>query len=947
MASFLRNSTSAAPGGSSTAAGQGADAQPQSILAKLAADARRLNSQLPGRSELPSINYGLQQIESQSRRMHTGPTQADPNAAYFLAPAMNAAKLAEDVRKVDTRNTFESLNPILDTDIEGYLQHRHEQMILSTIEMTRNESIKDTLTSLDRSFRRDWERQKVKIFEELGRYQPMATDESETQASVERFRPQKAGGDTVMSMPAPSANLAMHSRMMQYDVVIQQLNQARLERTTFPISRAFLDVVQNFGLDAKTMPLFEAWQAVAALAGDFAAIGAQEPGAQTPVKERQYAGAYLDAARHYSTAEGRALRMAFVRGAKKYLETQYQGYIEATISAQPHKAQLGGEPTTEARVLAFLRVAHQDRDSNWSPELEVVQGTSGPVPVWAQIYVLLRIGEPAKALAFANDHEGLPGWTDPAFSSYLASYVKSAEGGSEPRLREVQRDKILAEYHSRIRNVPHVDPFKQALYKLLGRIDVHKKFPALLTRQTENWLWLQLSMVRESEEDGSTAGAGLTSSLSGSLGGSGGTQSRDRYTLYDLGQKILSFGEAHFDPQGQRALFYFQVLVLTGQFEHAVAYLSMRPQHQVDAVQLAAALTYYGLLRVMPEKKAPVVDFASVVTTETGHSVAYLDFAKLIQRYTRIIQGSDTREALQYIFLLSLNADAPGQTGEEQVRRCREQTRSVVLASKTIPDLLGEVRPDGTKISGFLERFLPLLKLKDQAAYLNNIVHQAAADAEERFDTRHAILLYNVAQDYDKVLSVLNKELGATLLEPVDWAAPGGPGAVGQVLAESSASSTTALAREILKSYDDAAHISKKLSVRQRQTCRTLLALKDFIDLYVARDLEKALERMEALNLIPLVAQDVSVIPRKAEEFKSVDESISRNLSDLLIITMKIIHQLHQTLKDSPYGDASRQQRMLDLRNKARNLMTWAGMLRLRMSNETYSQLTRLDVFIH
>jgi len=279
-----------------------------------------------------------------------------------------------------------------------------------------------------------------------------------------------------------------------------------------------------------------------------------------------------------------------------------------------------------------------------------------------------------------------------------------------------------------------------------------------------------------------------------------------------------------------------------------------------------------------------------------------------------------------------------------------------VLESKQFTDLLGEVRPDGTKIPGFLERSLPLLKLSDSSSFLNNIVHQAAAASEENFQIRPAILLYNLAEDYDRVLAVLNKELGATLMDPIDSAsapglAPAAPGVVGQVPASQvvadSSSSTSALAREILKSYEASAHIVKKLSVRNRQTCRTLLGLKEFVDLYVARDLEKALERIEALNLIPLTAQDVSVIPRRAEEFKTVDESISRNLSELLIITMKIIHQLHQTLKDSPYGDASRQQRMLDLRSKARNLMTWAGMLRLRMSNDTYAQLTRLDVYIH
>jgi nuclear pore complex protein Nup93 len=52
-------------------------------------------------------------------------------------------------------------------------------------------------------------------------------------------------------------------------------------------------------------------------------------------------------------------------------------------------------------------------------------------------------------------------------------------------------------------------------------------------------------------------------------------------------------------------------------------------------------------------------------------------------------------------------------------------------------------------------------------------------------------------------------------------------------------------------------------------------------------------------------------------------------------------------LKESPYGDASRQQKMNDVRKKARALMMYAGMLRYRLSGDTYSHLTRLDVFLH
>lgn len=56
-------------------------------------------------------------------------------------------------------------------------------------------------------------------------------------------------------------------------------------------------------------------------------------------------------------------------------------------------------------------------------------------------------------------------------------------------------------------------------------------------------------------------------------------------------------------------------------------------------------------------------------------------------------------------------------------------------------------------------------------------------------------------------------------------------------------------------------------------------------------------------------------------------------------------HQLRDLCADVAWP-AYDLQKMIAIRKKARALMMWAGMLRFRMSSETYSQLTRLDVFV-
>jgi len=40
------------------------------------------------------------------------------------------------------------------------------------------------------------------------------------------------------------------------------------------------------------------------------------------------------------------------------------------------------------------------------------------------------------------------------------------------------------------------DPFKLALYKLMGKLEPSRRSVAQVTTTTEDWLWFQLSMVR-------------------------------------------------------------------------------------------------------------------------------------------------------------------------------------------------------------------------------------------------------------------------------------------------------------------------------------------------------------------------------------------------------------------------------------------------------------------
>ena len=104
---------------------------------------------------------------------------------------------------------------------------------------------------------------------------------------------------------------------------------------------------------------------------------------------------------------------------------------------------------------------------------------------------------------------------------------------------------------------------------------------------------------------------------------------------------------------------------------------------------------------------------------------------------------------------------------------------------------------------------------------------------------------------------------------------------------------------------------------------------------------------LESLHVLPLDTEsrkDVVSITRKAESFKLYDDSITMNFSDIVLMAMNLLYKLHQSLKESM--ERTNSVVLFEYQSQARALMMWAGMLRFRMSNETYCQLTRLDVFV-
>jgi nuclear pore complex protein Nup93 len=134
-------------------------------------------------------------------------------------------------------------------------------------------------------------------------------------------------------------------------------------------------------------------------------------------------------------------------------------------------------------------------------------------PLWAKLFYLVRIGHAKEALDEALAHRQAIEHREDSFVTHFRIWVESPDhrfavclalpcAPSCPilsvlsfSLPKPHRDHVQAIYNAYMLHSTSVDPFKLALYKLMGKLDPAKRTVPLVTVTTEDWLWFQLAMV--------------------------------------------------------------------------------------------------------------------------------------------------------------------------------------------------------------------------------------------------------------------------------------------------------------------------------------------------------------------------------------------------------------------------------------------------------------------
>lgn len=822
-----------------------------SSFGDLLQQAEQLTADMDSGWELPRVERNLHQLAEAGQRLWAQTTGTVGDNAAVKASILLGTKgfdvphLSEKLDRLNTTKTFEPLEPVRETDIQGFLRNERENAILSAIEEARKNTFNQAEKHQWSCMENEWEKEKEKILNSLL---------GAGQESIDFSAESEVFTSSSLNMQGRSA---LDATELAYARQVYIHNEALIQSQRHSIVNGFLELSDRFD-----DPIIkDMWMFVRELGEE-----AQSTSSSSQTMAAEKVRFSLD------------FQVGFIEKARNFLERRYLKFVQDTVYDNLHEAKLGGVPGTFNLVKSYLKIKLPP----------VVQGLDdGDVdgaPLWALIYFCLRCGDPRAALeAVKHIPQHLV-----EFKDLFTEYMNSKEGS---RLSPNSESKLRLQYRRSIRTSQ--DPFKRAVYCLIGRCDVQSNHQEVANK-TEDYLWLKLSQVTVHEEDGV----------------------QDSLIFQRLQIMLLEqFGEAHFGAH-QKPLLYFQVLFLTGQFEAAIEFLSRVDTLRSHAVHFAIALYKMHLL-LLPESIQ-----AQLLTKEIGFPTPgrQLNFARLIMTYTRKFEVTDPREALQYFFLLK-GMRTPH--GEDLFMSCISE---LVLETREFELLLGRVERDGTRKPGCIDKFH-----RDT----QRIIELVAKDSAEKGLSEEAVKLFDLAKNHEKALEILNK-----LLSQVISASSG---------LQSPRDRLHAMAFDLAQRYRALGHNASQSRIN---TFFVLLDLMQFFNLYHAGELDTALDVMRKLKLIPLKND---MVEERVASFRQYNDEIRRNFPDVLLATMNILYENYRKtrgsglspLVESQRDDGGQEKYREILRHQARALITFAGLIPYRLPGDTNARLVQLEVLMN
>lgn len=843
-----------------------------SALSELVQQAEQLTAAVDSSGQLPRVERNLRQLAEAGQQLWSrtaAQTAAhDVRAAILLGargvdvPAMTQRleALGQSLAETTTPTPPAGGGESVATDVAGFLRAERENAVLAVIER----SSRDTWQMVDdkhwASFQQHWHGYKQRLLEELS-----------TVTSL-------PGGDLdsgILNVPLQQPIITDSSSAVDSSVAV---GGARSSLTA--VETAYADQVRRWvdtpeggsGTGEKRTGLMqmcrdamrpmsepvadELWSSVSAIA------------------ELRVSGAGVSKERASSSSFSSQL----LDSALHLLQSEQLQRVRQQVYASLRGARLGGVPSVRQLIQSYLAVCGSR--AACVGDRAQCDGVSG----WALVFHCLRCGDPAAARDSALASR--PPLSDVA--RWLQERASSVDGAistaSETSLRLQYRRCCSAGGGAS-------DPYERVVLAVLGACagesptatDPLADLPATTS---DDWLWFRLACVRALA-----------------------TRSAQTAALSQLQQQLrVQLGESHFDAYNQ-PLIYFRVLLLSGQLEAAVAFLSRVERLRVHAVHIGLALQEASLLQLTDTTGTSQHDTTAVASQR-------LSLVRVILAYTRRFERGDPVVALYYLAAARRVHAFPGDSAARSDALVRA-IADLARASGELAVLLGRVSADGAREPGLVER----LGLEEDAAR-----RLVASECEQRGELEEAAQLYDLAGNRLHQLQLLCQLLSEVAAQPPDVAAAEGQGRRERVLAAAAA----AVGRFQQLSGE---------CQRQINTLRVLLDLATFFQLVHTGRPADALHVMHRLRLVSMSSEQLE---SRLHECGRLEPEVLRLVPDTLLATMQALHALVTAAVAAGDSRAAEQ-----ARQQASALLTFAGSVPYRLPGDTHARLTRIDALMN
>uniref|UniRef100_A0A8D0CYA8 Nuclear pore complex protein Nup93 n=1 Tax=Sander lucioperca TaxID=283035 RepID=A0A8D0CYA8_SANLU len=352
---------------------------------ELLQQAEQLAAETEAVSELPHVERNLQEIQQAGERLRsrtltrTSQDAADVKASILLGSrGLDIFHISQRLESLSAATTFEPLEPVKDTDIQGFLKNERDNALLSAIEESRRRTFLLAEEYHRESMLVQWEQVKQRVLHTLLGAGEDALDFS-----------QDVEPSFVSEVAAPGRS-ALDSVEVAYGRQIYIFNEKIVNGHIQPnLGDLCASVAESLDDKVRTSTI--------------------------TMKFETRCDVIVDELIVYVCVS--------------LLSPSYKNYTMVTVFGNLHQAQLGGVPGTYQLVRSFLNIKLP------GPLPGMQDGEIEGHPVWAVIYYCLRCGDLNAAMQVVNRVQHQLGDFKTWFQEYMNSPDRRLSPTSENKLR--------------------------------------------------------------------------------------------------------------------------------------------------------------------------------------------------------------------------------------------------------------------------------------------------------------------------------------------------------------------------------------------------------------------------------------------------------------------------------------------------------------------------------